>query len=82
MGMKLVTKKPKVNGLWLSRVEKNVLFQKYLSQGLSWKDAREKVSGCSEFLSTLVDKLRKKEVSDEEIGIKFKEEFAKMRDRF
>jgi hypothetical protein len=63
---------------YLTREEKKLLYKKYLSQGLDSESADKKIKRDIEFLDDLVIRLRK-EIKDEElVGIRFKEEFAKL----
>lgn len=63
---------------YLTKVEKLVLYKKYVSQGMNPETASIKIKRDVKYLSEFVEKLRNKKKSDEEIGKKFKEEFAKL----
>ncbi len=63
---------------YLTRVEKEVLYKKYVHEGLTSGDANRKVKFLINQLFELVEKLKKKNLSDEEINIRFKESFAKL----
>lgn len=65
-------------GLYLTKVEWQVLNQKYINNGLSSKEAYRKVKGIREYLMDFTQKLRKEKKSEEELSIRFKEEFAKL----
>lgn len=71
---------PKISqmGLYLSKEEKTFLYWKYRGEGLSSDEANLELKGAVEFLSEFVRKMREKKRSEEEISVKFKEEFAKL----
>ena len=71
-------KRVSVLGIYLTRVEKTILFKKYCSNGLNPQDADKKVKERVEFLRELIQKLRAEKKSEQEINKKFKEEFAKL----
>ena len=66
------------SSLFLTKLERQVLWKKYLLMGFSPELADEKIKRDMKFLSDLIEKLRKKKKSDEEISNRFKEEFAKL----
>ena len=66
----------------LTSVEKNVLYKKYKSEGLSSIDADLKLKTICNHLRSLVKRLMKKELSDEEINQRFKEELEKLLMRY
>lgn len=83
------TKVPKIKGskekrklknshLYLTRVEKEVLFRKYLKQGLVVEEIRKKIKENLKYLSDLTIKLREQRKSEIEVNRIFKEEFAKL----
>ena len=63
---------------YLTKVEKLVLYKKYVSQGVNPETANMKIKRDVKYLSEFVEKLRNKKKSDEEIGKKFKEELHKL----
>lgn len=63
---------------YLTKVEKLVLYKKYVSQGMNPETANIKIKRDVKYLLEFVEKLRNKKKLDEEIGKKFKEEFAKL----
>lgn len=64
---------------YLTKVEKQLLFRKYMKQGLSYELAGEKVKRDVQYLSQFVKNLRKEnEDKKEDIDSRFKEEFAKL----
>jgi len=65
-------------GMYLTQVEKQVLFKKYIKQGYDNMEAKKKVENISREMSDLVKNLRSKNKSQKEINIVFKEEFAKL----
>jgi len=65
-------------GISLTLIERQLLFRKYCSNGLSHQDADKKVKERVKFLKDLVQRLREKRKSEEEINKIFKEEFAKL----
>ena len=64
--------------LQLTQLERNVLYRKYVSEGLDPIKAGERVRKIKEHLEDLIYKLRKKGKTKEEINITFKLEFAKL----
>lgn len=75
-------KQPKVKisvlGIYLTREERQVLYKKYIGLGLSPTEASSKVNNVSNKMKELVEKLRNKKKSEQEISKRFKEEFAKL----
>ncbi len=65
-------------GFYLTKLEWQVLNQKYTNQGWSYKEANQKVKGIREYLINFVQKLREEKKSEEELDIRFKEEFARL----
>ena len=64
--------------LYLTMIEKEILYKKYVSNGLTSDQARERLSKGIKYLSELVLKMKDKGVAEEDINKKFKEEFAKL----
>lgn len=64
--------------IYLTKDEKSVLFKKYIQLGLSSEDADIRIKKVTDKLSNLVERLRKQRKNNEEISIRFKEEFAKL----
>jgi len=71
-------KRVSVLGMYLTREEKQILFKKYLSNGLNPEEADKKVKERVGFLLNLIQKLRAEKKSEGEINKRFKEEFAKL----
>lgn len=65
-------------GLCLNKIEKQLLFKKYLSLGYSYSESDKKVKEINDYLKNLKDRLKKESKSEEEFNNKFKEEFAKL----
>lgn len=63
---------------YLTSIEKEVLYKKYLSTGIGSDLASRKVKQDVEFLRLFKIKLKEMNLSDEETNLKFKEEFAKL----
>lgn len=77
--------KPKINKeekvisqSYLTLNDKQFLFRKYINLGLSKREADKKVKDCVKHLEKVRDKLRNKNLTENEINIKFQEEFAKL----
>ena len=64
--------------LYLTTIEKKVLFNIYKRLGVPYEKIREIIEGMSTHLKRLVSKLRRKKTPEEQIDIQFKEEFAKL----
>jgi len=62
----------------LTKVECYVLYNKYISNGLSPYEAKEKIDMIKKHLKDLVLKLKKRNKSDEEISDRFRKEFEKL----
>jgi len=65
----------------LSQTEKNVLYVKYKNKGWDQKQAGERVKKIDEQLKSLVEKLKAKGETKENINVKFKQEFYKLVER-
>ncbi len=65
----------------LTKVERQVLWRKYLSQGLTSEESQEKVDVIVEHLNNLVTTLKTKNKTPQEIDNKFKQEFYKICER-
>ena len=66
---------------YLTKIEKQVLWRKYLNQGLNAEQSHEKVENIVEYLKNLVTTLKSTNKTPKEIDIKFKEEFYKICER-
>lgn len=64
--------------LSLTREERQVLLRKYIKQGLTFEEARDKVNSIVFHLKGVVKKLREKKKSKEYIKKKFLEEFERI----
>ena len=65
-------------GMGITSVEKQVLYKKYKSLGLSSLEASRKISIIVISLQVLVKKMREQEKSEDEINVRFKEKFAEL----
>lgn len=63
---------------YLTKEEKQFLFRKYLNKGLPEEEADKKIREDARFLQNLVEEMKQKKKSEEEINRIFKEEFAKL----
>lgn len=63
---------------YLTHNERQVLYKKYISQGLDSKEANLKVNADAEYLSNFVRRVREEKKSEEEVNKNFKEEFSKL----
>lgn len=66
------------NNNYLSFVEKQVLYKKYIRMGMDSEEADKKIKRDIKHLKELVERLREKKKSEEQISLKFKEEFSKL----
>lgn len=71
----------KVGNCYLTRFEKQILFKKYIKNGLDHEEANKKVKTIVKYLQDYRDKLKYKKMSDKDINMKFREEFAKLLER-
>jgi len=62
----------------LRREERALLWKKYQKLGLSKDQANDRLDKFVNYLNNLVDKLKAKGKSKDEINIKFREEFEKL----
>ena len=62
----------------ITKEEKNILYWKYRGQGLNSMGARQCVENQVGFLNNLKNKMKKQNKTNDKIGNKFKEEFAKL----
>lgn len=84
--VKTVSKPPKIKGqkssvklsFYLTKWEKQILWKKYMGQGMDSLAADQKIKNDIKFLDELVTKLRNQGKEDREISVKFKEEFSKL----
>ena len=70
---------PKTNNL--TKIERQVLWRKYINSGLNQEESNQKVEGVRKYLKNLVVALKSKDTTPEEIDKKFKEEFYKICER-
>lgn len=61
--------------------ERQFLFGKYIKKGLTYDQADKKVNETDKYLKRKVEKWKKKNLSDKDIDLKFKEEFSKICER-
>jgi len=81
IGIKNINKKKKKKKgirLYLSRLEKNVLFRKYVGKGNTFEEANRQVTLRNNDMIELGKKLRIIIPDEVELGSKFKEEFARL----
>lgn len=73
------SKKNKKNlSLFLTKEEKQILFRKYIKNGLSYEEADERILGFVKFQKELLIKLKKQNKTEEQINQIFKQEFWKL----
>lgn len=77
-GAKVKKKKTSALGLYLTLGEKELLYQKYKDMGKSPREAKERVDKIVNYLNEFIRKMREDKKTQEDMGIKFKEEFAKL----
>ena len=65
-------------GMYITREEKNILYRKLKSMGLSNEAIKNRIGKSVEKIKEITMKLRLKNKTEEEINNKFKEEFAKL----
>ena len=63
---------------YLTLEEKQFLFKKYYLKGLDSDSIEQRLKEDIEYLRNYLKGMREQEISDEELNIKFKEEFAKL----
>lgn len=63
---------------YLTKLEKDVLYRKYIKQGMLPHEANKRIKGNSEHLRNLVLKLQKKGLEEKDINVEFKEAFSRM----
>jgi hypothetical protein len=68
----------KQNHLYLTRLEKRFLYIKYIREGNDYYNANKKLKQTCKNIGNLIEFWRKKQLSEELISQKFKEEFAKL----
>lgn len=64
--------------LRLTKIEREVLKRKYISNGLTWEEAQSNIEVITKHLENLVTTLKTKNKGISEIESKFKEEFEKI----
>lgn len=64
--------------LYLTKVEKQVLYKKYIALGNSSGDANIKIKNFVNHLSEMVEKLKAQNKPEGEINKRFKREFEKL----
>lgn len=62
----------------LDGIERQVLLKKYMSNGLNFYEARDKLNEFHDYLKELRDRLKFAGKSEVDIETKFREEFEKM----
>ena len=65
-------------GMYLSKEEKNILYKKLKSMGLSNEEIKDRIGKSVEKIKEITKKLKMKNKTEEEINNRFKEEFAKL----
>ena len=63
---------------YLTMIEKQILFKKYIKRGLDKESIKEKIKRDTKYLSDFIKELREKQIEEENISSRFKEEFAKL----
>ena len=64
--------------LRLTKIEREVLKKKYVSNNLTWEEAQSNIEVITKHLENLVTTLKSKKKGIPEIESKFKEEFEKI----
>lgn len=59
-------------------IERQVLFRKYIQLGNNYEEADQKIKTFCEYLHALKIKLKKRNISDNDINLRFKKEFEKL----
>jgi hypothetical protein len=62
----------------MKKEERDFLFKKYKNNGMSIEQAIFKIKGIEEYLKNFKEKLKKKNLSEEDINARFKKEFEKI----
>ena len=66
------------SGLWLTKLEKDIIYRKYTSAGYDWKFIKKRYEEIRSMFEKKMNKLKEQKKTDEEINKNFKEEFAKL----
>jgi len=64
--------------LSLSKTECDVLYNKYIDRGLTHYQAISRIKKVKGYLSDVISEMRVKKLSDDEINLRFVEEFHKV----
>jgi len=67
-----------MTSLKLSKLEKEVLKQKYISNGFSWEQSQQNIDSITKYLENLVTTLKTKNKPIQDIESKFRKEFEKI----
>jgi hypothetical protein len=59
----------------ISMVERQVLFKKYIKLGYNYEEAEKRIKDFTEYLKSLKQRLRQREIPEVDINIRFKKEF-------
>jgi hypothetical protein len=75
-----IKKTPKYNklGLFLSKQERQILYRKFLNEGLTEDKADARVKKVDKEIQKVIMKMRQKKKAEKDIAIRFKEEFEKL----
>lgn len=64
--------------MYLTKDERQVLWKKYKEQGYDLDKIDKRINEINTHLGKMIEKYKLKGMSEEDINVKFKEEFAKM----
>lgn len=72
--------RPKLSilGLRITRIERTILYNKYIRNGYTIEEANEKITKICERMEEIKEKIRNEVQNQNELNKKFKEEFAKL----
>jgi hypothetical protein len=62
----------------ISKIERQILWKKYCREGLSYEEANKTIKLNLKYLHTLMEELRLKGKAEQDLKVKFNEEFAKL----
>ena len=65
-------------GLWLTKIEKDIIYKKYSSLGYSPEEIHKKYEEIRSIFEKMQNKLKEEKKTNEEISNRFKEEFSKL----
>lgn len=65
-------------GFYLTKIEKDFLYKKYINQGMLPYEANRRLNKNSEYLRELAMKLKRRGLDQKDINTQFKEAFSRL----